>query len=1087
MQALNYKRPKNLAFADVTVTAGTGNQNLRVTYTENTDSSATRTATFTAKTTDDLVIKTFTITQSQGSSGSSSGVVTYELVVTPSAATINAAGTTALTATYYTLTDGVRDAGVNVTSSCTWFSSSVYAQVEAGVVTGNNSSTSLTRTATIRATYNGCSGSSVITVKKALAPIFVTYALVISANPTEISWSGSSQLSAKLVTYIDGVESRSDNVPATSVTWTITENSGYTNGISAQGVLTANNDTIYNDRVVKVRGSYSGYNSEEVSILVNRKDSTETRYELLISPSLSQIASAGTAQLTAEFKTYLNGSSTPTSVEDVTSAATWESDKIQVATVNAGLVTANNETYENQLVTITARYSGYYDTASVIVSAKTGAAPQFYYALVILPTAATLEYQEEVQLVAKLYTYESGNPNPVAESIVTTAASWSSSDLNGYISVGNREYMDKGLVHNYNYREEDKTATITATYQDLYSSYTATAEITGHGYNASIDIDVSRIYSECVDDRVFTGAITADSATTWKVQVLDVEQLGQNIDWVSVSPMSGVGSGNITITITEDNSGSTKRDCFVWVYYPADGELHKDIEVNQYPTPRFNASGRTITVPQLGSTEEITFDTNFPLTYSNNGNTWITLSQSAVTNGYKLGIVTDETSAARTGTVTVGSEYSGSCIIPNPVTITLNQEYTPPAPPQANGKVFIAETSASTLVDNLSFEVNAAAHDIDLWIATNSNCHILSSITPGLSVTETNGLELSGGSIISATTSASSPTIRRRLIIHVPNNRQVGYGNDRTFSFRIETSDYSSTDFNYDDHVEITIHQDYNKYYDTDYGIMLLFTGSSMSDDQTITSSAQYIRPYVSITARRIYDNGDIEGITVSDYMIAGGSPGVDENKLTLTTDSTGIVTFTNDVAHGGSYSPPDASRPYEVYFAPYQTFSSDTHDSARTIEFVLTYFGTAPSISKTVRVHQLWSEKQLEPVDMHMLSGATGIEVDTASVQVTSAGTSSYIRLQPNADTVYITGDDNATLAFTFGGNNVNNIMNISGPPGFTIDPSGYYASYSMNGTGAAFTLKNIAPTGSHYIVGIDASRTGYATKHLSIDVTVV
>lgn len=1070
------------SFANVTVTAGTGNQDLRVTYSENTDTANSRTAVFTAKTTDDLVIKTFSITQAKASSGSSSGgVITHELVVTPSASTIDATGTTSLTATYYTLTDGVRDAGVDVTNDagCAWSASSSAATVSAGVVTGNNTNRLANRNVSIKATYDSISGSAVVTVRKASEPITITYGLVIAADPDEISWNGTSQLSARYVTLANGTETNSVNAPATSVTWTITENSAYTNGISAQGVLTANNDTVYNDRTVKVKGAFSGCESEEVSIFVNRKDSTETRYELVITPSSTGISSAGTVQLTAEFLTYANGSTTPTNREDVTSSSTctWTSNKTQAATVSGGLVVANNETYDEQLVTIRAEYNGYYRDASVVVAPKAGEAPRNYYVLVILPTAATLEYQEELQLTAKLYTYQSGNPTPVAESIVTSAVTWTSD--NQYVGIGDL-LNNKGMAHSYNYRSDVQVANITAEYTHDNVVYSAVSIITANALNINVTVDTTPVDSECSGDTTFTRHINADSGLSWKVEIVDVESLtGHPIDWVTVFPSSGVGSGDIVITLTKPNSGMTKRDCFVWVYYPAEGNLYREIQVNQYPAPRFNLSAQTLTMPQLGSTETVFVDTNYPIAYSNNGNTWLSLQDYSAATGYNLRITSSEASAVRSGTVTVTSEYSGNCATFNPVTLTVNQEYTPPVPPQANGKVFVASSSTGNLVDTLSYEIPAAAQNIDIFISTNAECHIV-SCTPGLSVTETNNLELSGGTAISATTSASTGIgNRRRLIAHVPVNHDRGYGNDKTYSFRIETSDYSSSDLNYDDHVEITIHQAYCWYTDSGYSISItkIRDGysdiSAINDDITIGSSEHEIYPWIVVTADRNWTDGVSEHAEVSDYMVTNG---VDYQILSMSASSA-LVEIVPDGAHEGSYIPETYKEPFKLYIPQYKTFPEDQHESARTFDLTFTYVGDYGRATKTIHLHQLWSAKPLEPVDMHLLSGSSPeVLVDSASATVTGNG---IIKIQPNIDGLTVTGETNVTLR-------------IGGEYGkFTVETGGmqYGANYDMgNANSKTIVLRNNPDnaSGTHYSVTITCQKNQKQDKILLVNVTV-
>lgn len=91
----------------------------------------------------------------------STPVITHEVAVTPgTTGTIYPGGTRAFTATYHTLTNGVRDSGTDVTSSASWSSSNT------GVATmgGSTATAKAAGTATISATYSGTTGSTEFTV-----------------------------------------------------------------------------------------------------------------------------------------------------------------------------------------------------------------------------------------------------------------------------------------------------------------------------------------------------------------------------------------------------------------------------------------------------------------------------------------------------------------------------------------------------------------------------------------------------------------------------------------------------------------------------------------------------------------------------------------------------------------------------------------------------------------------------------------------------------------------------------------------------------------------------------------------------------
>lgn len=86
--------------------------------------------------------------------------ISYELVVSPPSTELNIGESTSLKATYYCITNGVRDAGSDVTSGARWSSSdSSVATVEGCSVTGKSSGTT-----TVSASYRGLTSSSQITV-----------------------------------------------------------------------------------------------------------------------------------------------------------------------------------------------------------------------------------------------------------------------------------------------------------------------------------------------------------------------------------------------------------------------------------------------------------------------------------------------------------------------------------------------------------------------------------------------------------------------------------------------------------------------------------------------------------------------------------------------------------------------------------------------------------------------------------------------------------------------------------------------------------------------------------------------------------
>jgi len=1023
----------------------------------NTSSSTTRSSRVTAAYSGKSGYCDVTVGKASGST------VTYQLVVNPASMTIPYNGSEQLTAKFYTITDGHPDEGVDVTRNpnCMWTSSdSSHATVSSnGIVSGHNDS-SVTQdvTARITATYNQTSGACQVTVTKSGGETGVTtYELSISATPSSIAWSGSSWLTAEYVTLVDGHVTSRVPVSPENVAWTVTKNPGYGTINATTGEFVANNQSLSGtNREIKIKGTYSGLTSNEVAIQVSKRPAEETTYKLEVVPSGEHIGSADTIDLQAWFYTYEAGSLEPTESLNVTEFAdcTWTSDKYDVATVSAGHVVSDNQTYAEQIVFITASYCGYTDDASVVVAPKEGEAPEYYYALVVVPTAATLEYSGFTQLQAEFRTYEGSNPNPVTTEVVTTGCQWSTNNQLVYVDND----LNKGLVQSYVYDSAGTEADITAVYVRAYSSFTGTSRVTVNGKFIDFDIDTTPISVVCENQFSVTRQITTTDDVTWHASVVDVEHIGTEIDWVTVSPENGSGSGILNISVVKENSGSTTRDCFVWVHYPADSLVKKEITVTQYPTPRLIVTEQSVTAPQLGSTESVFVSTNYNISADTNGNDWITLNISRANGGFNLEITTTETSAERSGVVYVESLYSGDCTSFERVPITVSQEYMPPVPPDPTGYVyFYASETAETPSAPLEISRSAAEADVEFWISTSIETRITGVSGEGITVRETNGLDLTSGATISATGLDN----RRKLIAHIPKHYDIA--NSRNFVVRFKTT-YNQSSNN----AVLVIQQRANHYYDDD--VVIKFFNIESQDigqeEVTINSGEHFIKPYVYIESNRRYENGDVEVHRMVDYI---DNSGVIDDKIGLNFSGFTPIVST-DVGHGGAYVP-SLDNPYELYFSPNQGYNP-TGETRDTI-MQLVYKGTVPWVTKDIKVHQLYSQKELDPVNMHLLSGSSHIPVDNASAITTPNG---VIIVEPGSGSLYVQGETGVTLI-------------IGGEYGkFTVGGDMQYAEpYDLgSNNGKAIYLTNNAPSGSHYAITINCSKPDRAVKVIVIDVTV-
>lgn len=415
-----------------TITNGVSDGGTDVTSSASWSSSNTSVATVSAGSVSGRAAGSSTITATYAGSSATaaisvSNVVTYSLEVSPTSATINVGGTKAFTAKYYTITNGVKNAGTDVTASASWStSSSATATVSKGTVTGVKGGS-----ATITATYSGATGSATVTVNDVK-----TYALVVTGGTSSINVGGSTQLKAMFYTYTNNQLTSQQDVTS-STTWSSASTAVAT--VSTAGTVTG----VKAGQSV-MTGRYNGYQD---TWTINVSDVVS--YSLEVTPASASINVGGSQKYTAKYYTITNG--VKNAGTDVTSSASWSSSNTSVATVSAG--TASGKAAGT--ATITATYSGKSATASITVSNVVT------YSLEISPASASIEINGTTRLTAKYYTTTNGVKN--AGTDVTASASWNSSST-GVATVSAGTVTGKAAG----------SATITAT----YSGKSATATIT---------------------------------------------------------------------------------------------------------------------------------------------------------------------------------------------------------------------------------------------------------------------------------------------------------------------------------------------------------------------------------------------------------------------------------------------------------------------------------------------------------------------------------------------------------------------------------------------------------------------------------
>lgn len=437
---ITYADGVETASADVTSSASWSSGNTSVATVnggsisvKNVDGSASITASYGGKS------GSVTITASKKEEQDPEPVMTYGLTVSAGKTVFNGGGTTAVTATYVTYSDGVETSSKDVTSSATWSSDNTsVATVSGGIITVLD----VTGTAEIEAEYNGESDAITIIAHKEDDPMpdpVITYELIVATDKTIFTGGGSGTATATYITYTDGIETSSEDVTSYA-SWSSSDNDVAS---VSRGSISVGNV----DGSAVIIASYKG-KSDAVTITAKKKVIT---YGLEVTISENTFEGGGYATANAIYITYTND--VQTSSEDVTSSAVWSTSDPGVATVSDGNITVMNI---DGVATITATYNGYSD--SEVISATKVVETHM---LVLDPSSVTISAGGNSSMKALYLTYRNGSRHSSED--VTSSASWSSSNSS---VVG----VNKGLLIGY----KAGSASVTASYNGSSVSGTVT-------------------------------------------------------------------------------------------------------------------------------------------------------------------------------------------------------------------------------------------------------------------------------------------------------------------------------------------------------------------------------------------------------------------------------------------------------------------------------------------------------------------------------------------------------------------------------------------------------------------------------------
>lgn len=311
--------------------------------------------------------------------GSHVPVVTYELVITPATSTLNEGEDVQLTATYYTITDGVRDGGQDVTSSATWTVTEGGSYIDETSTKGKYSWKSGAGSATVKASYGTGSAKAEgsATINTTEHETVVTYELVLTPSDQLIYENGSpASITAMYYTLNDGVRVGGGQNVTNSVSWSVPSggsyisyaSKGHYNWKSGPGTAT-------------VKATYNGLSA--TATVRTAAHEPEVTYEMKITPVDPVIEVGESLQLHVEEWKYEDGVQVD-HWDDIHSVCTWTRGNTRVILGSDGLITGQSVGE----VTVTASYYEYgYGNVSDYVTVT-----------VIEPTAPepTLEYIELV-------------------------------------------------------------------------------------------------------------------------------------------------------------------------------------------------------------------------------------------------------------------------------------------------------------------------------------------------------------------------------------------------------------------------------------------------------------------------------------------------------------------------------------------------------------------------------------------------------------------------------------------------------------------------------------------------------------------
>lgn len=216
--------------------------------------------------------------------------VSHELKVMPDPCALNSGSSQQLTAKYHTISGGVDDGGVDVTSAVTWsiFSGDSFVTInDTGLVTGRAQGT-----AKVKARYSG--QTDYVTVVVTDVPVVREYYLEITPASSTVIVGGTRQLTALFHTKTNGTD---DGGVPVDASWTVSAGSGCAS-VSGSGLVSG---MAVGTATVVAGYAFEGETYPATATVSVVRQMTES-YRLGLTPSETTIAEGAT--LTYEVRKY---------------------------------------------------------------------------------------------------------------------------------------------------------------------------------------------------------------------------------------------------------------------------------------------------------------------------------------------------------------------------------------------------------------------------------------------------------------------------------------------------------------------------------------------------------------------------------------------------------------------------------------------------------------------------------------------------------------------------------------------------------------------------------------------------------------